>query len=307
MSFSFTVLGSSSALPTSTRNLSAYVLNIHERIFLLDCGEGTQMQLRKNKIKFGRLNHIFISHIHGDHSFGLFGLLSSFNLMDRKSDLHIYGPSELENILNIHFELFGIKLMYPLIFHRLNCNSSGRIYEDKLVYVDCFPLLHRIPTCGYLFYEKEKARSLKPEMIEKYRIPIQQRSGIKNGADFTTDSGQRIPNTILTDDPLPARTFAYCTDTRFNRGIVSKINNVDLLFHEATYMEEDADLAKNNFHSTARQAATIAKEAGVKKLIMGHFSTRYKNLDLLLNEARMVFPESYLAEEGQSWKIERSR
>ena len=146
VSFSFTVLGSSSAIPTSTRYLSAYVLNIHERIFLLDCGEGTQIQLRKNRIKFGHLNHIFISHIHGDHTFGLFGLLSSFNLMGRKSDLNIYAPPELENILNIHFELFDIKLMYSLIFHRVDCSGSERIYEDKLIYVESFPLLHRIPT-----------------------------------------------------------------------------------------------------------------------------------------------------------------
>ncbi len=303
MSFSFTVLGSSSALPTSTRNLSAYVLHIHERIFLLDCGEGTQIQLRKNKIKFGRLNHIFISHIHGDHSFGLFGLLSSFNLMGRKNDLHIYAPPELENILNIHFELFGIKLKYSLIFHRVNCNSSERIYEDKQVYVDSFPLVHRIPTCGYLFVEKEKPRSLKPEMIDLYSIPIDQRQGIKNGADFIKESGQIVPNNILTDDPPPGRSFAYCTDTRFHRGIVSKIKNIDLLFHESTYMDEDANLAKSNFHSTAREAAMIAKEAGVKKLILGHFSTRYKDLNLLLNEARKVFPESFLAEDGQMWNV----
>lgn len=303
MSFSFTVLGSSSALPTSTRNLSAYVLHIHERIFLLDCGEGTQIQLRKNKIKLGRLNHIFISHIHGDHTFGLFGLLSSFNLMGRKNDLHIYGPSELDNILNIHLELFDIRLIYTLVFHRIDCGSSERIYEDKLVYVDSFPLLHRIPTCGYLFVEKEKPRSLKPEMIELYDIPIQQRPGIKNGEDFISASGQKIPNKVLTDEPPPYRSFAYCTDTMFNRGIVSKIKNIDLLFHESTYMEDDANLAKNNFHSTAREAAMIAKEAGVKKLILGHFSTRYKNLNLLLNEARLVFPESFLAQDGQTWNL----
>lgn len=303
MSFSFTVLGSSSALPTSTRNLSAYVLHIHERIFLLDCGEGTQIQLRKNKIKSGRLNHIFISHIHGDHTFGLFGLLSSFNLMGRKNDLHIYGPSELDNILNIHLELFDIKLMYTLVFHRVDCGRSERIYEDKLVYVDSFPLLHRIPTSGYLFVEKEKPRSLKPEMIELYDIPIQQRSGIKHGEDFISESGQKIPNKVLTDEPPPCRSFAYCTDTMFNRGIVSKIKNIDLLFHESTYMEDDANLAKNNFHSTAREAAMIAKEAGVKQLILGHFSTRYKDLNLLLNEARLVFPESFLAQDGQTWNL----
>jgi len=303
VSFSLTVLGSSSALPTSTRNLSAYVLKIHERIFLLDCGEGTQFQMRKNRIRFGRLNHIFISHIHGDHSFGLFGLLSSFNLMGRKNDLHIYAPSELENILNIHFELFDIKLLYPLIFHGVDCNSSTRIYEDKMVYVDNFPLVHRIPTCGYLFVEKEKSRSLKHEMIDKYIIPIQKRAGIKYGADFITESGQKISNTILTDDPQPARSFAYCTDTRFHRGIISKIKNVDLLFHESTFMDEDAELAKSNFHSTASEAAIIAKEAGAKKLILGHFSARYKSLDPLLNQARLVFPQSFLAEEGQVWNL----
>ncbi len=251
----------------------------------------------------GRLNHIFISHAHGDHTFGLFGLLSSFNLMGREHELHLYGTSELENIILTHFQLFDIRLTYPLIFHHLNCKSSSKIYEDKHVEIECFPLKHRIPTCGFLVREKSKPRKLKKEMLERYNIPIENRKNIKEGADFITGEGQTIPNNELTEDPPAQKSFAYCTDTLFNRGMVSKIKGIDLLFHEATFMESEAQRARETFHSTARQAAEIAKEAKVRNLVLGHFSARYKDLSSLLNEAREVFQNTELAEEGKVFKI----
>ncbi len=250
-----------------------------------------------------RLNHIFISHTHGDHTFGLFGLLSSFSLMGRDHDLHIYGSPELENIISVHLQLFGIKLAYLLVFHSVNCKKSSVIYEDKNISIEGFPLKHRIPTCGFLFREKLKLRKLKKELLEIYKIPIENRMTIKEGADFILPSGKVIPNSILTEDPLKPKSFAYCTDTMYHRAMVSKINNVDLLFHEATFMESEADRAKDTFHSTAIQAANIAKEANVKKLILGHFSARYKNLSPLLEEARGVFPATELAEEGKVFSI----
>ena len=303
MSFSLTVLGSSSALPTSKRFPAAYVLNAHERFFLIDCGEGTQIQLRKYKIRLNRLDHIFISHLHGDHIFGLFGLLSSLDLIGRKNELHIYGPSDLGEILNVHFDLLNIHLGYPLTIHSINCKKSERIFEDAKIEIDSFPLKHRIPTCGFLFREKPKLRSLKKEMLDAYSIPIKDRAKIKCGDDFKTESGRVIPNDILTSDPPRSRSFAYCTDTLFNRGIIPKIKSVDLLFHESTFMENEASRAKETFHSTAKQAASIAKEAQVKKLLIGHFSARYKDLSPLLMEAKSIFSEVELAEEVRTIEV----
>lgn len=296
-------MGSSSALPTSKRFPAAYVLNAHERFFLIDCGEGTQIQLRKYRIKLSRLNHIFISHLHGDHTFGLFGLLSSFNLIGRKHELHIYGTPELEVVLNTHFDLFNIHPGYHINFHEISCNASETLYEDEKIEIESFPLKHRIPTCGFLFKEKPKLRRLKKEMIEEYSIPIQDRDNIKKGADFHAKSGKIIANKFLTSNPPASKSFAYCTDTLFHRGIVTKISGVDLLFHESTFMEDEAARARETFHSTAKQAASIAKEAKVKKLLLGHFSARYKDLSPLLKEAQSVFPEVELAEEGKTIDI----
>ncbi len=304
MSFSFTILGSSSALPTSTRFASAYVIRSHERIFLIDCGEGTQIQLRRYKVKFGKLDHIFISHLHGDHTFGLFGLLSSLNLIDRTEALHLYGPAELAGILDIHFELFDIHLKYPLVHHPLDSRRSTLLYEDKWLTVESFPVKHRIPTSGFLFREKPQQRRLLKDKIERYSIPIKDRAAIKAGADFISPSGEVIQNNEITGNPPRSRSFAYCTDTLYCRNIISKIKNVDLLFHEATFMKSDIQKAKETFHSTAHQAARIAQEAGVKKLILGHFSARYKSLEALLEEGREIFPETELAEDGKTFVIE---
>jgi ribonuclease Z len=304
VTFSLTILGSSSALPTSKRYTSAHVLNIHERFFLIDCGEGTQMQLRKYKIKLGKINHIFISHIHGDHTFGLFGLLSSYGILNRTTDLHIFASPDLERIINDNLIAFNIFLPYKLVFHALECSRSQKIYEDDKMSVQTIPLKHRIPTCGFLFKEKPKLRNVRKEAIEKYRIPVKEIIRIKEGSDFKTSAGKIIPNKDLTLNPPKRRSFAYCADTGYHKEIISKINNVDLLYHEATYMHDLSDRAKETYHSTSYEAALLASKAKVGKLVLGHFSPRYKNLDMLLNEARKVFKNTFIAEEGLTFSIE---
>jgi len=304
VTFSLTILGSSSALPTSTRFPSAHVLNVHERFFLIDCGEGAQMQMRKFKFKFGKINHIFISHLHGDHTLGLFGLISTLVLLDRKSKLTIYGPPLLETIIDDHLEAFEIKLPFPLEFVYLDCTSSSKIFEDERVIVETIPLKHRIPTCGFLFKEKPRIKNIRKDMIDVYKIPIKDIQKIKEGADFTRSNGEVIPNDKLTIAPQPPRSFAYCTDTLYTESIISKIKGVNLLYHEATFMHDMADQAQDNFHSTGYQAATLAKKAKVGKLILGHFSSRYKDLQPLLQEAKQVFDNTFLAEDGSNFSIE---
>ncbi|MCH7658340.1 MAG: ribonuclease Z [Bacteroidetes bacterium] len=303
MAFTFTILGSSSALPTSERFMAAHVLNVHERFFLIDCGEGTQMQLRRFKIKLGKLNHIFISHIHGDHVFGLFGLISTFNLLDRENDLHIYGPSELEPIIYGCLRDFYVHVNFELIFHRLDCTKSVRIYEDDKVKINTIPLKHRIPTCGFLFREQPGLPNLKKDMIEKYNIPISKREGIKEGDSFTLETGDIVPNHELVIPAPEPKTFAYCSDTVYHEGILTQIKNADLLYHEATYGRDLEKLAKETMHSTAGDAAELARKATVKKLVIGHFSARYKDLTPLLEEARSVFKNTFVAEDGKTFVV----
>jgi len=303
VAFTFTILGSSSALPTSKRFTSAYVLNVHERFFLIDCGEGAQMQLRKYKIKLGRINHIFISHIHGDHVFGLFGLISSLNLLGRKNDLHIFGPPDLERIIHGYLKDFYINLFFEIIFHPVNCTRSVRIYEDDKIKVNTIPLKHRIPTCGFLFSEQPRLPNLKKDMIEKYNIPISKRQGIKEGDSFITETGDIVPNHELVIPAPEPKTFAYCSDTSYNEGILTQIRNVDLLYHEATYGSELKELARETMHSTASEAARLASKASAKKLVIGHFSSRYKDITPLLAEAQKVFNNTFIAEDGKTFTV----
>jgi len=304
VAFTFTILGSSSALPTSKRFTSAFVLNIHERFFLIDCGEGAQMQLRKYKIKLGRINHIFISHIHGDHVFGLFGLISSFNLLGRKNDLHIFGPPDLEHIIHSFLKDFYINLFFEIIFHPVNCTRSVRIYEDDKILVNSIPLKHRIPTCGFLFQEQPTWPNLKKDMIKKYNIPISKRQGIKEGDSFLMETGDIVPNYELVIPAPKPKTFAYCSDTSYNEGILTQIKNVDLLYHEATFGSDLQELARETMHSTAGEAARLASKASVKKLVIGHFSARYKDLTPLLAEAQKVFNNTFIAEDGKVFTVE---
>ena len=298
MSFYVSILGSSSALPTSDRNLTAHVLNVDERFFLIDCGEGTQLQLRKYKARFSRLNHIFITHLHGDHTFGLPGLISSFNLLGRKNALHIYSHPDLEIIINQFLNHYFTQIEFPLVFHPLNYGSPELILEDGRIMVHSVPLKHRIPTCGFVFREKELLKKMKKDMIDYYHIPLKEILNIKKGDDFITDEGISIPNDALTIDPEPSKSYAFCSDTAYFEDIVQSISNVDVLYHEATFADEDVDRAKETFHSTASDAARIAKLANVKKLIIGHFSARYKDVSPLVEQARKIFPETYAAEDG---------
>jgi ribonuclease Z len=306
--FSVTILGSSSAVPTSARFPSAHLVNIGERIFLIDAGEGTQIQLRRQSVRFGKINHIFISHAHGDHVFGLFGLLSTFSLLKRETELHIYSHSRLKQILDqhlMHFHEDG--LPFPIVYHFLNENSPQIVYEDMQITVTSFPLSHRIPTCGFLFREKPLPLNIKKEMIDYYSIPVAAIPSIKHGDDYTLEDGTIIENQRLTHAPCRQRAYAYCSDTAYTEDIIPLIKDIDLLYHEATFSDELSLRARETGHSTSTQAATIAKKAKVRKLIIGHFSARYKDLSILLEEARRVFPETCLASEGEVFSIKGER
>ena len=310
MSFSITILGSSSGLPTSKRFTTAQVVNVHERFFLIDCGEGTQIQLRRNKIRLAKINHIFISHLHGDHYFGLFGLLSSFSLLGRTQDLHIYSHPNLRKILQwqlnprlIDTEKFAADetLPFNIVFHSLNYQSPELIYEDKRMEITSFPVIHRIPTCGFLFKEKPKLLNIKKEVIKQYNLSIAEIVQIKKGADYKLDDFTIIKNSEMTFEASPAYSYAFCTDTVYNEAIIPTITGCNLLYHEATYKHDMAHEAHNTGHSTALEAATLAQKANVKKLILGHFSSRYKNTDELLAEARSVFPNTEAVEDNQTY------
>jgi ribonuclease Z len=298
MSFSVTILGSSSALPTSERSLTAHLVNHDERFFLIDCGEGTQIQLKKLKTKTGKINHIFISHLHGDHVFGLFGLLSSFSLQGRNFPIHIYCHSKLEEILKFHFEQFNEYISYKIEYHHLNNKSKELIYEDKKLEAYSFPLKHRIPCSGFLFKEKTKERNIKKYYIEELGLGIKDILAIKEGQDFIKTNGEIVSNEIMTTPPPASRSYAFCTDTKVHEGEIKFIEGADLLYHESTFLHTDEKLAKETYHSTAKQAAQIATKANVKKLVLGHFSQRYKNEELFLVEAKTEFSNTVLASDG---------
>ncbi|MBN1131496.1 MAG: ribonuclease Z [Bacteroidales bacterium] len=305
MSFEVIILGSSSALPTSERFPAAHLLIVNERFFLIDCGEGTQIQLRRFRLNPSRISHIFITHLHGDHVFGLFGLLSSLGLMGRQREIHLYGPEGLQVLLQDHLRYFG-PLPYAIIFH---VPEEGRdyLYEDDKLAVTAIPLAHRTTTFGFLFREKPKPLNIKKEEIEKLDLSIADIVKIKNGADYHLPDGTVIPNSALTLPPFHPRSYAYISDTAFLPSIVDKIRHVDLLYHEATFSEEDLDLARENWHSTARQAAEIARHAGAGKLLIGHFSSRYKSVETLLEEAGEIFPNTVAVSDGDRFELPLER
>ena len=298
-----TILGSSSALPTSGRYPSAHVLTAHERLFLIDCGEGTQMQLRKTKSRFSKINHIFITHLHGDHVFGLYGLLSTFSLMDRKTPLHLYAPAKYEALLKSHLNDFDINLSFEIDFIPLSGKDPVQILDDKYLTVTAFPLQHRIPAFGFLFTEKISDRNIIKECIEKYRIPLVRIPAIKKGEDFITDDGTVIKNQNLTLPPPNPLSYAYCSDTKYFKRLASFVSGVTLLYHEATFDTTKSDLAKMTGHSTTTDAAKTALDAKAGALIIGHFSARYKDINPLVEEARTIFPETYPAIDGQTYEV----
>ena len=304
MIFEISILGSSSATPIYQRHPTAQVLNIHERFFLVDCGEGTLLQLNRYKIKFHRINHIFISHLHGDHYLGLVGLLSTMHLQGRTIDLHLYCPEPLKEIVDIQLKYSDTNLRFTIYYHFLDSNNPAVIYSDEGVEVKTIILHHRIPCTGFLFSEKAGLRKLLKNKLQEYNIPIEAFQDLKNGMDYVFPDGRVIPNKEITTHPRHARSYAFCSDTCYNEGVASAVRNVDLLYHEATFLSDKTERAKETFHSTAAQAATIAKKANAKRLIIGHFSARYKNLYPLLEEAKEVFNDTTLAIEGDKFLIE---
>ncbi len=301
--FEVHILGCGSALPTTRHNATSQVVRIGNKQFMIDCGEGTQLQLRHSHIHFSFIDHIFISHLHGDHCFGLIGLISTFGLLGRAAPLHIYADKALRTLMQPQLHFFCKELKYEVIFHDIDETTHALIYEDNNITVHTLPLQHRIPCCGFLFKEKQKKRHIRRDMIEAYGIPEYKRRGIKEGEDFITPDGERIPNQRLTTDAAPSRSYAYCSDTLPCPHLCSLIEGADLLYHEATFAQSEESRAKTTFHSTTIQAATIAKKANVKKLVLGHFSSRYEDDEALLAEAKEIFPDSHLAAEGKCFKI----
>jgi ribonuclease Z len=298
-----TILGSSSALPTSERYPSAHVLNARERLFLIDCGEGTQMQLRKNRIRFSKINHIFISHLHGDHVFGIYGLLSTFSLMGRKTPLHLYAPEKYDFMLKSHLQDFDIHLNFEIDFNILKGKDPVKILDDKYLTVTSFPLEHRVPSFGFLFREKQHDRKIIKDMITKYSIPIAKIQGIKKGEDFITGKGEIISNDNMTISPPEPLSYAYCSDTRYFRRLASFVKGVTVLYHEATFDMSKGELAIQTGHSTTLDAATVANEADAGALIIGHFSSRYRDSQVLVEEARTLFKKTYAAKDDKTYDI----
>lgn len=298
-----TILGCYAATPRTFTNPTSQLIEIRNRLFLIDCGEGTQVQLRKNKIKFSKINHIFISHLHGDHFYGLIGLISTFSLLNRNNDLAIYGPKGIKEIILLQLRLSNSWPNFGLHFHELTSNQSELIFEDDKVVVKTIPLKHRIYTNGFLFEEKIAERKLNVDAVREYQIEKCYFQNIKNGKDILLDDGTLISNEKLTFDPEKSKSYAFCSDTSYNEDIISIIENVDVLYHESTFLESEASLATKTMHSTAIEAATIAKKAQVGKLVLGHYSTRYDTISLFKEEAETVFLNVLLAEDGKSFDL----
>ena len=298
-----TILGCYAATPRTLSNPTSQVLEIKNKVFLIDCAEGTQVQLRKSKVKFSKISHIFISHLHGDHFYGLVGLISTFMLLNRENDLHVYGPKGIKEIILLQLKYSGSYTAYNLYFHELESTESVTIFEDDDVAVKTIPLQHRIYTNGYLFEEKNTQRKPNIENIEAYNIDKVYYNKIKNGGDITLENGTIIPNSELSFPPAPNKSYAFCSDTIYNENIIPIIESVDALYHESTFLETESHLAEKTMHSTAIQAATIAKKANVKKLILGHFSTRYGNIELFKEQAQTVFQNSDIADDGKEYDI----
>ncbi|UUF13903.1 MULTISPECIES: ribonuclease Z [Flavobacterium] len=298
-----TILGCYAATPRTLTNPTSQVLEIKNRLFLIDCGEGTQVQLRKNKIKFSKINHIFISHLHGDHLYGLIGTISTFSLLGRTTDLHIYGPKGIKELILLQLKLTESWTTYNLFFHELESKESEVIFEDNRVIVKTIPLKHRVYTNGYLFQEKPGERKLNVEAVQHYNIHTAYYQKIKNGGNVTLDDGTVIENEKLSFDPIPAMSYAFCSDTVYNEDVIPIIKNADVLYHESTFLESEAPLAQKTLHSTAKEAARIALKANVKHLVLGHYSTRYDGIERFKEEAEEIFPNVILGDDGLSFEF----
>jgi ribonuclease Z len=293
---SVTILGNNSAIPAHGRHPTAQVLQSPDHTFLIDCGEGTQMQMNLYKIRRSKINHIFISHLHGDHYFGLIGLLTSFGLNQRTHDLYIYSPAPLKEIIDLQLRVANADLPYHIHFY--NIQTEEIIFEDKKIAVTCFRVNHRIECWGFLFREKKNLRKINIKKVAEYGVPASFYESLHEGKDFITGSNVVISNEILTTAAIPPKAYAYCADTGYFEPIADKVKGVDLLYHESTYLHIFEEKAVKRLHATARQAAMIAKKAGAKKLLLGHFSSMYETLDEFRIEAREVFKNTEVAEEG---------
>lgn len=304
MSLKLTILGCHSATPRENANPTAQILEIKNHLFLIDCGEGTQVQLKKHRVKFARIKHIFISHLHGDHFYGLVGLISSFRLLGREADLHVYGPKGIKEVITLQLKLAKSWTNFNLYFHELTSKESELIFEDTNVKVSTIPLNHRVYTNGFLFKEKHTERKLNMNAIKKYEeIEICDYQNLKNGKDFLLKNGTVLKNSTLTTS-VKELSYAFCSDTAYHLPIIPIVKEVDCLYHEATFLEDKEHLTKTTKHSTAKQAASIAKQANVKRLLLGHYSSRYKNVEAFKKEAQTIFDNTFLAKDGLVFIIE---
>lgn len=302
-SFKVRILGCGSALPTLRHFASSQIVEVRGKTFMVDCGEGTQIQIRKARIHFNKITAVFISHLHGDHCFGLIGMISTFGMLGRTAPLHIYAPKGLEELLNLQMEFFCRGLEYEVFVHCVDTMREDIVYEDKSVIVKSIPLDHRIECCGYMFSEKPTLPHIRRDMIDFYNIPVCYRNNIKNGADWVAPDGSVVPNSRLTTQSDPTRSYAYCSDTKYIPNLYKSLEGVDLLYHEATYASDNENRAEMYYHSTASQAATVALKAKAKKLVLGHFSARYEDEKAILEEARSIFPNTYLANEMEVFDV----
>lgn len=298
-----TVLGNGSGGPVQGRHYTMQVLQVENDCFLIDCGEACQQQLYRYKVRYDRFNQIFISHLHGDHVFGLAGLLTSYSLKKRDTPLLVFSPPGLRELIETTFRITGVRLSYPLEFHEVDADRHALVFENKRVEVWSIPLNHRTPCAGWLFRQKPKLLNLRKEKIEEYAIPYQHLPGIKHGADLVLPDGRTVPNAELTHPPKPLRSYAFCSDTAYSDRVAETVRGVSLLYHEATFSNEHREEATVAYHSTAEQAAWVARQAGVERLLLGHFSGRYTTLEQHVAEARAVFAESYVAEEGETYAV----
>lgn len=299
--FGVTILGNNSALPAYDRHPTSQVVTLNDQLFLIDCGEGTQIQMSRYKIRRSKIHHIFISHLHGDHYFGLIGLITSMGLLGREQELNLYGPAELDSIIQLQLKVADTTLPFPLVFHKLE--KEGLIVDTPKFQVECFGTQHRIPCWGFLIREKKKPRKIDKEKVLASGIPAAYYERLKNGDDYETREGQIIKNETVTTPNKTPRSYAFCADTIYDEGLCEKVEKVSLLYHEATYLKDLAERARLRHHSTTEQAAAIAKKASAKRLLIGHFSSKYENLHEFLHEAQAVFPDTDLAIEGVTFVI----
>lgn len=301
--FSVTILGSSSASPTSRRNTSSQLVNFYQRFYLVDCGEGTQIQLRRNRLKMSKINHILISHLHGDHFFGLVGLISSLNLFGRTKELHIYSDPRIKEIIDLQLEISETTLQFEIIYHPLNLEEKELIFEDKKLEIYSFPLEHRVPTCGFLFQEKKSFPNIKKTFIKKYSPSIEEINKIRSGEDFLLEDGSFIPNTEITNQAQAPRSYAYCSDTKYFDQLAQYFKGVELLYAECTFMKDLQEVASNKFHMTTEDASRLAKESEAQKLMVGHFSARYRDLIEFTEEMESLHPGTILVNDNDTINV----